>query len=69
MDVQTLDDTKLKEIMKRAFLEILEERKDVFINLFAEAIEDIGMAQAIKEGELTSLVAREKIFKYLDAEK
>lgn len=68
MDVQTLDDAKLKDLMKKALVEILYERKDFFIEILTEAMEDIGMVRAIQEGESTPLIAREKIFNYLENE-
>lgn len=68
MNAQTLDEARLKDIMKNALLEIPEERKDIFVELFAEAIEDVGLARAIQEGEATPPVAREKVFNYLEGE-
>ena len=62
----TLDETKLKELLKTAILELVQEEKEVFSELFAEVLQDIGMENAIKEGENTEIVSREEIFKILD---
>ena len=61
----TLDETKLKELLKAAIFELLKEQKEVFSEILTEALEDIGMENAIKEGENTETVNREQIFKIL----
>ena len=61
----TLDETKLKELLKAAIFELLKEQKEVFSEIVTEALEDIGMENAIKEGENTETVSRDRIFKIL----
>ena len=61
----TLDETKLKELLKTAIIELLQEQKEEFYELLTEALEDIGMKNAIKEGENTKTVSREQIFQIL----
>ncbi len=61
-----MSDDKLKQMMKTAFIEALEERKDLFRELIDEALEDIGLVQAIEEGRSSGSVSREDIFKILD---
>lgn len=62
-----IDETKLKEALKSAIVEILEERKDLVRDLFEEALEDLALALAIEEGEQTELVARDEVFNALEA--
>ncbi|KAB8333397.1 hypothetical protein SD80_016390 [Scytonema tolypothrichoides VB-61278] len=57
-----LDENKLKDIFKTAILELLQEQKEVFSDLFIEILEDIALEKAIKEGEKTETVSRETIF-------
>lgn len=64
-----LDEIKLKELLKAAIVEVLQEQKEVFSDLLAEIIEDIALEKAIKEGEKTELVSREAIFKILSTKK
>lgn len=64
-----LDEIKLKELLKAAIVEVLQEQKEVFSDLFTEIIEDIALEKAIKEGEKTELVSREAIFKILETKK
>ncbi len=65
--VDTLvDEKKFKNLLKEAIIEVLEERKDIFYDLFSEVIEDIALVNAIKEGEKSKSVSRGEIFKILD---
>ena len=62
----SLDNNKLKELIKTAIVELIQEQKEVFSDLLAEVIEDIALEKAIKEGESTDPVSREAIFKILE---
>lgn len=61
-----LDEIKIKELLKAAILELLQEKKEVFSDLLTEIIEDVALERAIQEGENTETVSRENIFKLLD---
>ncbi|MEO8166878.1 MAG: hypothetical protein ABI623_01435 [bacterium] len=61
-----LSDEKLKQMMKTAFIEALEERKELFRELIDEALEDIGLVRAIEEGRNDEPASRDEIFKILD---
>jgi dsDNA-binding SOS-regulon protein len=61
----TLDETKLKELLKAAIVELLQEQQEEFSEILAEALEDIAMKNAIKEGENSETVSRDAIFKIL----
>ena len=66
---QIIDDTdELKEVFKQAFAELLQERSDLLYDVFTEVLEDIALANAIKEGEETEIVSREQVFKILESE-
>jgi hypothetical protein len=62
----TLAEIQLKELLKVALVEVLQEQKDLFSDLLAEAMEEIALAKAIEEGEMTELVSREAIFRILE---
>jgi hypothetical protein len=62
----SLDDQKTKELFKQAMIELLEERKDLFYDLFAEVIEDSLLIRAIQEGETTDSASREDILEILE---
>ena len=61
----TIDESKLKELLKTAIVELLQERKEVVYDVLAEIIEDIALEKAIESGENTEPVSREAIFNIL----
>jgi predicted metal-binding transcription factor (methanogenesis marker protein 9) len=60
-----LDEAKIKQLLKTALLEVIQEQKEVLSDLLAEIIEDIALEKAIKEGEDTETASREEIFNIL----
>ena len=63
-----LDESRLKQILKEALIEALEEKKEVFHELIVEAIQDIGMINAIREGQTTGTVSKQEIFDILEGQ-
>lgn len=61
----TMDDVHIKSLFKQAIVELIHERRDVFIDFFADA-EDITMKTAIEEGVETEIVSREVVFDILE---
>ncbi len=57
-----IDDNKLKDLMKQAIIEAIEEKKDVVHDIFVEAMEDVAMIRAIQDGENSGLANRNEIF-------
>ena len=66
MPYTTVDETQIKELFKQAFVELLQERRDLVYELVAEIIEDLALLRAIKEGEDTATVRREEVFRVLE---
>lgn len=66
MEHTVINESRLKEILKNALIEIFEERKSLFYELFTEALEDIALIRAIKEGEATESVGRDEVFSILE---
>lgn len=60
------NEAEIKEVFKVAVMEALEERKDLFSQLFREISEDIALAKAIEAGEKTPKVSRREIFDFLE---
>ena len=56
----------LKRVFKDALIEALEEKKDLFNDLFREISEDIALAKAIEEGENSTEVSRSAVFDLLE---
>jgi hypothetical protein len=65
MSETTLNTSQLKDLIKTAIVEILQEQQEIFTDIIIEAMEDIALAKAIEEGESTETVGREAIFKIL----
>jgi hypothetical protein len=61
-----LDEVRIKELFKEAMLELFQERRDLFQDLFMEIIEDIALVDAIKEGEATETMSQEEVFEILE---
>lgn len=62
----SINQEQLKNLIKTALVEVLEERQDLLHDAIEDAIEDVAFARAIEEGESTELVQREEIFKLLE---
>jgi len=65
MSSTSLSETQIKSLMKDAILEIFQERRDLFQELIAEALEDIAITKAIDEGKDSPSIERETIFAIL----
>ena len=61
----SIDESKLKELMKQALVEVLEDRKEAIYEILSEVIEEIGLAHAIKEGEAAESVDKHEIIEIL----
>jgi Arc/MetJ family transcription regulator len=53
----TIDDLKLKQLLKTAIVELLQEQKEIVYELLREIVEDIALEKAIQEGENTEPVS------------
>jgi hypothetical protein len=62
-----MDESKLKELMKQALVEVLEDRKEVIYEILSNVIEDLALTNAIKEGETTQSVGKQEILDILQA--
>ena len=69
MTVIPTDETRLKALLKEALVEVLEQRREWFTALVAEALEDSALVQAIKAGVPTESVSRDEIFALLGAKR
>jgi Asp-tRNA(Asn)/Glu-tRNA(Gln) amidotransferase C subunit len=61
-----IDDKRLKDVLKEAMLELLQERKDIFQEAFAEVLEEYALVRAIDEGLTTEKVSRDEVFAVLE---
>ncbi len=54
-----LDDSKLKNLMKQAIIEAIEEKKEMVHDILVEAMEGAAMIRAIRDGEDSGPADRE----------
>jgi hypothetical protein len=60
-----LEDQKTKTLMVEALVELLQDKRQVFYEVVLEALEEVGLANAIIEGEETDLVDESEIRRLL----
>ena len=58
----TFNTPELKQILKEALTETLHEQRGLLHEVFAEVLEDFGLAEAIREGQQTDRVDRSEVF-------
>ena len=66
MDLTLADNGKLKDAVKQALIEVLQERPELFSEIVAEALEDVALARAIRAGESSGGASREDVMKTLE---
>lgn len=59
---------QFKSTLKAAFVEALEERRDLLREVVEEVIEEIALARAIAAGDVTETVSRDEVFQLLSAQ-
>jgi hypothetical protein len=66
MSASLVDEERLKELLKAAIVEVLEEGRDLVLDLFEEALEDVALVRAMEEGESSSVVSHEEVFRFIN---
>ena len=66
MSIASLDETQIKELFKQAMVELLQERRELFYELFTEVLEDFALVHANQEGETSESVRRDEVFQILE---
>ena len=56
----SIEENRIRELLKEVLLELIETRRDVFQDILLEAVEDAGLLEAIKEGESSESVGRDE---------
>jgi len=60
-----INEKQAKELLKEVLIELMEEKRDLFFEVMLEAIEEIGLANAIREGRQNEFVSEEQIIAIL----
>lgn len=61
MTTVSLDEKQFKDLLKQTLIELFEERGELFSTILAEALENIGLANAIHEGRGNDFMSRSEI--------
>ena len=61
MTTVSLDEKQFKILLKQTLIELFDERRDIFSAIVTEALEDIGLANAIREGRKNDFMSKEEI--------
>ncbi len=61
----TLQERRLKSLLKDAVVEVLEERHDLLRAALQESLEEVALLRAIQAGEKSPLTSRAKVFQRL----
>ncbi len=62
----SINESKMKELLKEALIEMMKDKKEIFYEIVKEAIEDVGMANAIKEGRQNKFVEEQRIIETIE---
>jgi hypothetical protein len=57
----TIDEVQAKKLLKEIMIELVRERQDLFLEIMVEAIEEVGLANAIREGRQNEFVPEQEI--------
>lgn len=62
----TISDEKTKELLTEVLVEMIQQKRGVFYEIVLEALEDVGLANAIAEGRRDEFVGEDKIMSILE---
>ncbi|MCB0292640.1 MAG: hypothetical protein KDH97_20470 [Calditrichaeota bacterium] len=62
----TINDEKMKEMIREIIIEMIRENREGFYEIVLEALEEIGMANAIKAGRKGKFASEESILKIIE---
>ena len=57
----TLDDAKTKALLTEVLVELMQQKRGMFYELILDALEEVGLANAILEGEESEFVEEDDI--------
>lgn len=60
-----LSNPELKQALKAALAETLQENRDFLHDVFTEVLEDFALTEAIREGKQSKIATRDEVFHIL----
>ena len=61
-----ISDDALRQMLRQAVADALEDRRDLLHDVVAEVIEDVALTEAVRQGRKTEQVSRADVFAALD---
>ena len=66
MSAVIIDDQTLRGLLKEALIELMHERPELLRAMLADAMEEVGLTEAIRQGAQTATVAKSTVLKALE---
>jgi len=62
----SISDEKTKELLTEVMIDLLKTKRDILYDVVLEALEEVGLANAIAEGRKNEFVSEDEVFSILD---
>ena len=62
----SISDEKTKELLTEVMIELLKSKRDLIYDILLEALEEVGMANAIAEGRTNDFASEDEVLSILD---
>ena len=62
----TISDEKMRDVLKDILIELMQEKRELFHDVLVEALEDVGLGNAIAEGRRDDFVDEDSISAILE---
>lgn len=62
----SISDEKTKELLTEVMIDLLQTKRDILYDVVLEALEEVGLANAIAEGRKDEFVSEDEVFSILD---
>lgn len=66
--VISLDDEKTKALLTEVMVDLIKNNREILHDIMLEALEEVGLANAITEGRKDNFVSEEEIFSILNGD-
>ena len=62
----SISEDALRQLLRQAVADALDDRRDLLHDVVAEVMEDVALAEAVRQGRETERVSRADVFAALD---
>ncbi|MDD5229255.1 MAG: hypothetical protein PHN45_12425 [Methylococcales bacterium] len=64
--VMSLNDVRTKELLTEVMVDLIKNKREVLHEIMLEALEEVGLANAIMDGRENDFVSEDEIFSILN---